>query len=183
MSLEQEFAQLKNLAPALQDVHLVTSVSWASDRPQYRLLLRQAIQSQLKVKEDSMLNLEKLPELPNGFVSISHSQKVGGYVFSQKNKVGLDIESAARVSNKIVQRVSSDDELKLAPGPSHLWCAKEALFKSLRGDHQPQIISAVQFSQWNSLGHFWQAHSTLGISFVWNNTELDLTIAIALPAL
>lgn len=180
MSLANEFAQLKLLAKELDKIELFTSTDWSSCESNHRLLVRKDIKHQLKLLDDTVLDLEKIPELPHGFVSISHSLQVGGYVYSPVSMVGLDIESTHRVNPDIIRRVSTQEELAIAPTPAHLWCAKEALYKALRGISQPKTISAIQFSSWQPIGDFYKAFSPLGQSFIWNNSDHGVTIAIAL---
>jgi 4'-phosphopantetheinyl transferase len=81
--------------------------------------------------------------------SISHSKGLGGLVTSRKARVGLDIEVSERVKDHIVQRVCrSQDEFNAAPTAAHLWVAKEAAFKALKGPSQPQLISEITVSDW-----------------------------------
>lgn len=81
--------------------------------------------------------------------SISHCQHFGGFAATFENAViGFDIEEAARVTKEIAARVSPEG---VDVAPSSLWSAKEATFKALRGQNQPQVISEIQLVEWQIL--------------------------------
>ena len=46
-------------------------------------------------------------------------------------KHGFDLELKSRISTAIVQRVSTENEVSIAPDLKFIWCAKEAAFKAL----------------------------------------------------
>jgi phosphopantetheinyl transferase len=87
------------------------------------------------------------------FHSLSHAPQMGGVLFAP-SPCGFDIELTDRVTEKIVQRVSSPSEwgsfLKTKLPFSYLWCAKESAWKSLRGRGQPPTISDVELN-WKNL--------------------------------
>jgi phosphopantetheinyl transferase (holo-ACP synthase) len=85
-----------------------------------------------------------LPE--SGHVSISHTAGAGALFFHPKYMVGVDLEKAERVQEKIVARVSSPEEIARVQNSSHLWVAKEASYKACRHHNQPQTISGIQIS-------------------------------------
>lgn len=86
--------------------------------------------------------------------SISHTREMGGYVgicSSDKFKkhIGFDIEATSRVTQAIARRVClTQEEFDQAPSPAHLWVAKEAAFKALRGCGQPKTVSKIEISDW-----------------------------------
>jgi 4'-phosphopantetheinyl transferase EntD len=119
------------LQDALGDhsLRIWTSPHWGAENPQHREL----IYSQL----DQKMAGQKL------YSSISHNQKIGGFAVSQY-PVGFDIEESSRVSEAVIKRISTPEELKKAPDFASLWCAKEASFKALKNFEQPTTISQVE---------------------------------------
>lgn len=131
--------------------------SWGSLVPGYRERIRAALQQRLKTQwnEDVLIpeiqaagQVNAPPRFKKIFVSISHSKMFGGFVIGRR-PVGFDIENPERVEEKIVQRISVPDELKLAPSPAHLWTAKEATYKALLHYQQPKVIAEVLIGGWN----------------------------------
>jgi phosphopantetheinyl transferase (holo-ACP synthase) len=60
--------------------------------------------------------------------------------------VGLDIERNERVTPEIAARVAGMEEFASAPDPAAIWCAKEAVFKSLRWSRPPTVIMEIELS-------------------------------------
>lgn len=92
---------------------------------------------------EKLHQLENRPYLPNVSISISHCPLVGGFIFSMDQHVslGLDIEKVSRV-NRVIEYVSSQEEIKQMPMKPLLWVAKEAVFKSV--PPLPSLISEEQ---------------------------------------
>ena len=69
-------------------------------------------------------------------MSIAHCPFMGGFVFSFNTDIslGLDIEIADRVSDKVIHRIATAEEVQQAPSKALLWTAKEASFKCLGVD-------------------------------------------------
>lgn len=119
---------------------------FSSKNPVHRLNIRLGIvESNVLTKEenDSLLDLNKRPKTNDWNFSISHSDKVGGYIQSDQI-LGMDIERSERVQRRIIQRVSSEKEMAEAPGPDYLWTAKEAVFKAL----SLEVMSQAVVGQW-----------------------------------
>ena len=122
--------------------------------PNQRSELRQQVINTLKDKgiaidQEEMLNLEHLPRLNKGDLSLSHSQKHQGFLFSQKcSFAGFDIEDPGRVSDPIIKRVSKEKEVQSAPDPSLLWVAKEAAFKMFSKTMGAKLLSEVSIDHW-----------------------------------
>lgn len=88
--------------------------------------------------------------------SISHTQGMGGFAFIEYDtddvmQLGFDLEKTERVSNETVLRISTAKEFEQAQSAAHLWCAKEACFKALKGPHQPKLISQICIENWQNL--------------------------------
>jgi 4'-phosphopantetheinyl transferase superfamily len=134
---------LKKHAP---QISVELSARYASEAPEYRAKLRAALHE--RFQEARLLDLNQIPELPNGFVSISHCRSLGGYALS-KYPVGFDIEEAARVQWTFLERMWHPDDEK-GPSAALHWCAKEAAFKSM-GAQQPAVISQIGIHSWRPL--------------------------------
>lgn len=119
---------------------------FSSKNPVHRLNIRMGIvESNVLTKEENehLLDLNQRPKSKDFYFSISHSDKVGGYIQSDQI-LGMDIERSDRVQRRIIQRVSSEKEMAEAPGPDFLWTAKEAVFKAL----SLEVMSQVQIYEW-----------------------------------
>lgn len=115
---------------------------FSSSNPVYRLNIRMGIvESNVLSKEenDLLLDLTKRPKTKDWNFSISHSDKIGGYIQSDQ-VIGMDIERSERVQRRIIQRVSTEKEMAEAPGPDYLWTAKEAVFKALSLEVMSQAV-------------------------------------------
>lgn len=158
--------QFEKLVPAFRDLlqaptlELHLAPTWGSVNKESRILLRHAVASEIdkltkltEIEREILLRLEFVPQPPLVSVSISHTQTVGGFALtrSQTPAVGFDIELSSRIRPKAVERVSSPEELSSAPSASHLWVAKEAAFKSMRGAKQPAILSMLATNSWRSV--------------------------------
>ncbi len=81
--------------------------------------------------------------------SISHCPNMGGFVASHKPvRLGLDVEENVRVTDEILQRMFSKNEIALCPERKALWTAKEALFKALKEEGQPAVLSDLPELEW-----------------------------------
>ena len=104
---------------------------WGSQSVGYRMYIRRSLKEQFgDLLITDALDLETIPKLNAGYVSISHTQELGGYSWSE-DPIGFDVERKGRASEKALRRVCHSSELESAPGLTELWCAKEASFKSL----------------------------------------------------
>lgn len=135
---------IKTVAPSIT---MELSPKYASSAPEYRLKLRAALHE--RFQEARLLDLNLVPELPSGFVSISHCRTLGGYALS-KYPVGFDIEETARVEWRFLERMWNPQDEK-GPSAALHWCAKEAVYKGL-GVHQPAVISDIGIQAWKPLG-------------------------------
>lgn len=96
-----------------------------------------------------LLNVKIKHNLKELNSSISHCQNMGGFVASRKLKqLGFDVEQNSRIKSDILLRMFSKNEIEACPEPLALWCAKEALFKSLKGQNQPSVVSALPSLDW-----------------------------------
>lgn len=119
---------------------------FSSKNPAFRLNIRMGIvESNVLTPQENeqILDLNQRPRTAQWNFSISHSDKIGGYIQSDQI-IGMDIERSDRVQKKIIQRVSSEKEMTEAPGADYLWTAKEAVFKALSLD----VMSQAVISDW-----------------------------------
>lgn len=113
--------------------HVDIRPEWGSENSNYRTEIRKGILDYLKQHHpdqvaESIWDLNSPPVLKALFVSISHCLGMGGFAVCSKS-LGFDIEDTTRITQKIVDRVSSEDELTACPEFELLWPAKEAVFK------------------------------------------------------
>lgn len=101
-----------------------------------------------------ILDLNSIPQITPGDLSISHCPQSSGFCVSvdANVKIGFDIEVIERVTKQTAQRVSRATELSSAPGAAHLWSAKEASFKRFAKASEIKLISEVQVSKWKAHG-------------------------------
>lgn len=138
------------LAPS-EVFHIDLRPEWGSENPNYRTEIRKGILEYLKAHHpdqvaNSVWDLEAPPMLKSLFVSISHTEGMGGFTLCSKT-VGLDIENTSRITQKIIDRVSTEDELKACPKFELLWPAKEAVFKSTTEFYTISHIHLVNWSK------------------------------------
>ncbi len=162
--------QIHQLVPTFRKIlktptlELCLAPEWGSNHKDSRILLRKAMVVELGKMYDKynqfsssdreiLLCLESVPQPHGASVSISHTLSLGGFALAraQEPALGFDIELASRLRPTSVERVSDSGELEKAPGISHIWVAKEAAFKSMRGSKQPAVISMVKTSAWRSV--------------------------------
>jgi phosphopantetheinyl transferase (holo-ACP synthase) len=128
-----------------------TNAAWSARLPNCRAQIRAAV-SQLV--GESVEDLSSIPDSSKMSISISHCPGLGGFALTEKPAcIGLDLEVASRVDQKHIARMASPVELEQMPSPAHLWAAKEAVFKCLRGPMQPLILTDLVVGQWQTYGH------------------------------
>lgn len=121
---------------------------FSSSNPVHRLNIRMGlVESNILTKEENenLLNLDLRPKSNDWNFSISHSDKIGGYIQSDQI-IGMDIERSDRVQRRVIQRVSSEKEMAEAPGPDYLWTAKEAVFKAM----SLEVMSQAVVGEWQA---------------------------------
>ena len=126
-----------------------------SDKKKLREKLIHHIKSQTGYKDndlnwDELLKLKTKPFVPGLGLSISYCNylAVCAIVFDQKVSIGFDIEHKERVTNRLVERISSQKEISQCPHPALLWTAKEAGVKSLSSHSQPVLFKNCRLSNW-----------------------------------
>lgn len=137
-------------APTLQLSFLNNA---GGDHPAQRLTLRRELVRMVSADselEAELLKIEKLPELPNGFASLSHCDEEGVVAYCE-TPVGVDLEEVARVQAKLALRVSKPEEIIGATNPASLWVAKESAYKALKAFAQPPLLSQVEIGGWKKL--------------------------------
>lgn len=145
-------------------LRLILDTRWSSKSPIYRQDIRSCLSTQFSAhfSREQLAQLHDLNWLPiasDGYISISHCQLLGGFVFSQF-KNGFDVEETARISVDILKRTSSEaerDECSNAKVPiEFLWVAKESGFKALSSapssTYSDLLISDLVCTEWQS--HF-----------------------------
>ena len=126
--------------------------AWGSESVYHRIQIREhlgTIDSHYFSREQQiqLYDLNQRPQAAEGFVSISHCQKMGGYSYS-KFPHGFDVEEIKRISDPIIVRTTTEQERSQAPHSKLIWVAKEAAYKAL-SDTQPLIITDLVCTTWN----------------------------------
>jgi hypothetical protein len=126
------------------------------------------------------LDLKNRPMPKAHNVSISHCPVAGGFAQIPKpHKVGLDLEDLSRDITSVVSRISTADELKVAPSAAALWVAKESVLKAIG----LTLVSEARVNSWKTLGNSsWTfSNGETGIGYVKKNSRLIMGLFI-LPA-
>lgn len=144
LTLPKEFRSLK---PQVFFVGDLGSTTHADYRQQLRQLLQHNLASHKFAASEQLLDLQILPNHEQLSLNISHSLKASTFGWCEKpSSLGIDIESADRLSPQVLKRVCSLEEIESCPYIPHLWTAKEATFKSLRKENI--VISNVEVLDW-----------------------------------
>lgn len=138
------------------NLRLILDPSWNSKNAEYRKEIRECLATEFSAhfsrEQLAMLNdLNWLPQASDGYFSISHCRTMGGFIFS-KFKCGFDMEEMKRISQDILKRTSSAEELEAVPRTEFLWGAKESGFKALSESAAHLVISDLHCTDWES--HF-----------------------------
>ena len=165
------------------DAELFSEASWASTSPNHRqkmrLFLKNHLHGKISAEEAAALDdLNLVPSFRHVFSSSSHSAVAGVVVISSR-PIGIDLEETQRIKIPVVQRIASQEEFRSAPSAAHLWCAKEAVFKSLLSEKQPAVLSDFSVNEWqigSTMTSFelqdWQRWSSApGRGFVFSNSS------------
>lgn len=183
----------KNLVQSLEffsrqseglDLHLDSK--WASTYSDHRINIRKHLYKKTKIK--SVLDLQQIPKLSEGFVSISHCPVLGGFALHRQT-IGLDLEQKQRLSLSLIQRVSEDEEIKLFPVDAFqgIWTVKESVYKCSQCLDKNMVAVKIKSNElvntdltkglfFKTLSEFsGQKYST----FTWISNEDDLCLSLS----
>lgn len=135
-SIDAEFLTLLRSAMNEPSLELHLQEDWGSQEFEHRAKIHQAVAALRPTSH-----------------SISHTMGLGGFAITNStHQIGFDIELFDRVTEVVAKRVCLiPAEFDRAPSPAHLWVAKEAAFKALRGKDQPAVISEIELGAWTKL--------------------------------
>ncbi len=157
--------QIVDLKPVrnflLFPIEIIHDPSLNTQIPEYRLILRKKIIGYLNsqgIQNDltSLLDLNRIPNVPDLSLSLSHS--MGGSVFlwgQGTHLLGVDLEGKHRVTQKVIERVSTPLEIQNCPNPFLLFGAKEAGWKALNSALGIKVISELTCTQWQKVDSNW----------------------------
>lgn len=133
-----EFFAIQTVRQALKDpqLQIYADPAWGSENAAHRTLMHEKV---------DQLKSQGYPH-----TSISHCAGMG-IILASRYPVGVDVEQSARITEAVVQRVSTKEEYEAAPSAASLWCAKEACFKALKAFTQPSVISNISIGAWEKL--------------------------------
>ena len=130
---------------------------WGATNRDHRNVIRQAVAADLpNLGADQQGQLMKLggrPQPAGWSLSISHTPEMGGWMaLPLPTHIGFDVETGSRVQPKVIERVCSRLEIAEAPKLTFLWAAKEACYKSLPPELQPNTFGALTIREWSQAG-------------------------------
>ncbi|MBX3020740.1 MAG: 4'-phosphopantetheinyl transferase superfamily protein [Bdellovibrionales bacterium] len=187
---------LRRIAEKIPGLKYKSEAAWGAHGPQSRLLIRQSLVEALEpASEDreTLLNLHKRPRVNGWSISISHATSEGGWVAladaphaigdRHPVSVGLDIETAARITQGVIERMCTASEIAAAPQVAYLWAAKEAAYKSIPDGSQPQVLSAVSILTWqpDGPGVYRFTASVPGYGWLYDSGSTHYAVYAALP--
>lgn len=132
-------------------LEIIAKPDWRSMIEEHRTLIRKGIIEKYNhyVSDSSaFLNLNIVPKLNENFVSISHSNDAGGFVFANY-PVGFDLIEQRRLNKNVVQRICKPGEIERSPNPFYIWPAKEAVFKAC--SEQLTVVTEFEVGSWEKL--------------------------------
>ncbi len=151
------FEDLEIFNPLHPPKELILNIQsyWNSLVENHRRLIRLDLYNQLKQfkhpipSPSNILNLNSHPTTPHFSISISHCPLAGGYALVPKPyQIGIDIEDSNRLTESVINRISTADERQASPSMCALWVAKEASFKVIQNDLNLKTFSKVKITQW-----------------------------------
>ena len=131
---EEDLKEKLNLT--LKQRYALTERKTVNGRQGY-LAVRSALVSLGISLKDLTSNEEGVPQLPEGFCSLSHSELYAAAVYA-KEQVGIDIEAyrpkILRIAKKFTHKneLTFLNELDQIKALTRLWTAKEAIYKALK---------------------------------------------------
>jgi len=159
VDISEETQIIKTTTAADLSFKIELNINWGAQSPNHRIQIREHLFEEeaehfSSINKFNLYNLQMLPQAQDGYFSISHCQKIGGYAFA-KGEVGFDIEEKIRVSEPIIIRTSTADEIKMAPQKKFLWVAKEAAFKALSAAalemQKTLVMTQIHCHQWKMI--------------------------------
>jgi hypothetical protein len=147
------------LALGRPDLKVQLRPEWGSQAREFRLSIRQALGRQVSelrpltpaASVAGLLDLKTVPRIEPFQISISHCRGMGGYILSEApGSIGFDIEETARITVKVIDRVTTPEERTEAPEMTALWSAKEAVFKAMQDDSA--IMTDINIGEWSPVG-------------------------------
>jgi phosphopantetheinyl transferase len=126
----------KNLPLTLGQRQALATRKTVNGRQGY-LAVRSALVS-LGIRLEELITTEEgIPQLPEGFCSLSHSDQYAAAVYAQE-KVGIDVEAYRPKILRIAKKFTHKNELAFLKNLdqikalTRLWTAKEAIYKALK---------------------------------------------------
>ena len=123
--------KLRNICN-LSDVDLFLLEHSSSPQRRLEILNVRFLLKELEISENITYKNRK-PILETGFISISHSDKYAGIIYSRNKQYSIDIEELDGRILRISKRAFNQKELDIAKNDiiflNHLWNAKECVYK------------------------------------------------------
>ncbi|MCB9073824.1 MAG: 4'-phosphopantetheinyl transferase superfamily protein [Bdellovibrionaceae bacterium] len=145
------------LPPRYSSLRIFRAPHLGSQHKDHRTLLRKMISDTLVAEGHSAPeHVDDLDQrLQHDSLSISVSHTIDASIFAWIPKplqVGVDIELVNRITDPVIERVSTEEEVNTAPDVKLLWTAKEAVFKAI--SPQAKTMSEIEIYNWQPVsGH------------------------------
>lgn len=142
--LSPEILEVVQKELGLSNLTVELRSDWGSQSQHHRESIHQAVKAKMA------------KAYPLSDSSISHCPSLGGFAFTSFDvnsivQLGFDVEEISRITPVISQRIcKTKEEFAAAPSAAHLWCAKEAAYKSLKGPKQPKVVSELELFGWEN---------------------------------
>ena len=181
---------LKSLIPTSTKLYFSTDLT--SQINNHRQIIRAELLSALNdLKADNsnnnVLDLSQMPTTEHTSISISHCRNASGFILASKDySIGLDLEVADRVSDKLITRISVAGEVTKTPKPHYLLSAKESAWKATNQSHSIPTISHIETMKWTTVTQNWSTYniafngqSLNGIGFLTKQSGLYISFFIS----
>jgi len=123
--------KLRNICN-LSDVDLFLLEHSSSTQRRLEILNVRFLLKEIGISENITYKNRK-PIIENGFISISHSDKYAGIIYSRNSQYSIDIEELDGRILRISKRAFNDKELDISKNDitvlNHFWNAKECVYK------------------------------------------------------
>jgi hypothetical protein len=151
---------ISNKLPSTFKLYFLKDIN--STQIDYRLKLRLRLIEELKkqnqkIDSNLLIDLKIRPQTDFSNISLSHSQKASAIAtIENKYLIGVDCEFNERLNDQIINRISTNKELKsVTKNPHLIFSAKESAWKALNHTYNLSIISQIETVDWQIRSNAW----------------------------
>jgi phosphopantetheinyl transferase len=143
--------KLRNICN-LSDIDLFLLEHSSSTQRRLEILNVRFLLKEIGISENITYKNRK-PIIENGFISISHSDKYAGIIYSRNSQYSIDIEELDGRILRISKRAFNDKELDISKNDitvlNHFWNAKECVYK-LAGTKGIEFKTQILLEEFNN---------------------------------